>query len=162
MIMKTWFVKYLVLICMAWGLPAGAMEYQLPDLTGKTQSLQQFRGKWLVVNYWASWCKTCRLEFAELNALHDSGQDIVVIGINFESIEKAALRDFVAQQNIRYPVWLSEPVPETPLGRVPALPTTYIIDPSGKPIAGQVGLVSQQQLEDYIAEKRKSAAMVTN
>ena len=47
----------------------------------------------------------------------------------------------------------SEPVPVTALGKVPALPTTYIIDPDGKVVAGEVGLVSRQDLEDYIAGK---------
>jgi hypothetical protein len=48
----------------------------------------------------------------------------------------------------------SEPVPVTALGKVPALPTTYIIDPGGKVVAGEVGLVSRQNLEDYIAGKK--------
>jgi hypothetical protein len=48
----------------------------------------------------------------------------------------------------------SEPVPVTALGKVPALPTTYIIDPNGNVVAGEVGLVSRQDLEDYIASKK--------
>lgn len=64
------------------------------------------------------------------------------------------LQDFVAAQNISYPVLRSDPVRVTPIGPVPALPTTYIIDPGGKPVAGEVGIVTRQDLEDYIAGQR--------
>ena len=60
----------------------------------------------------------------------------------------------MAEQSIPYPVLHSEPVPVTALGKVPALPTTYIIDPDGKVVAGDVGLVSMQDIEDYIAGKK--------
>jgi hypothetical protein len=60
----------------------------------------------------------------------------------------------VAAQSIPYPVLRSEPAPSTPLGPVPALPTTYIINPDGKVVAGEVGLVTRQNLEDYIAGKQ--------
>jgi hypothetical protein len=77
-----------------------------------------------------------------------------VVGINFEEIGLRELKKFVAEQQIPYPVLRSEPVRRTPLGPVPALPTTYIIDPTGKTVAGEVGLVTQQNLEEYIAAQR--------
>ena len=81
-------------------------------------------------------------------------KDIVVVGVNFESIGNDQLKAFVAEKSIPYPVLRSEPVPVTALGKVPALPTTYIIDPDGKVVAGEVGLVSRQNLEDYITGKK--------
>jgi len=144
------------------GMQARAVDYRLPDLDGQMQSLEQYRGKWLIVNYWATWCKTCMKELPDLIATHNENKDndIAVVGINFESIGTQALRGFVDKHVIPYPVLLSKPVPATPLGRVFALPTTYIIDPNGKLVAGQVGLVSQQHLLDYISEKRISEANV--
>lgn len=137
-------------------LPAGAFDYALPDLEDRMQSLAQYRGKWLVVNYWATWCGTCRKELPDLIALHEHnrGGDIAVVGINFETIDAARLKHFVAQQGLEYPVLRSEPVPTTPLGAVPALPTTYIIDPQGKVVAGEIGIVTRQEIEDYIATQR--------
>ena len=133
-----------------------AVEYQLPDTEGQVQSLDQYQGKWVIVNYWATWCGTCLKELPDLVSLHENNKDrdIVVVGVNFESISKDQLKAFVAEQSIPYPVLRSEPVPSTPLGPVPALPTTYIINPDGKVVAGEVGLVPRQDLEDYIAGKQ--------
>lgn len=135
---------------------AHAVDYTLPDLDGRLQSLDQYRGKWVIVNYWATWCGTCRKELPDLISLHEKhrDKDIVVVGINFEDIGRQELQAFVATQNIPYPILRTRPVRTTPLGPVPALPTTYIIDPSGKTVAGEVGLVTQQNLEDYIASQR--------
>jgi thiol-disulfide isomerase/thioredoxin len=134
---------------------AQAVEYVLPDLQGRMQSLQQYRGKWLIVNYWASWCQSCIKEIPELNALHThlASQDVVVVGVNFESLDVASLQTVVRTAGIQYPVLRSEPVPETPLGRVPALPTTYIIDPQGAVVAGQVGVVTRKDIEMYLRKK---------
>lgn len=151
-------------LLMGSGLQARALEYQLPDLDGNMQSLSQYHGKWLVVNYWASWCKTCLKELPDLIELHEANKarDIAVIGINFETINPISLNRFVRQQKIPYPVLLSEPVALTPLGKVPALPTTYIVDPDGKIVAGQVGLITKQNIEDYIAEKRLTKTVAAN
>jgi len=133
-----------------------AVDYELPDVDGQMQSLDQYQGKWVIVNYWATWCGTCMKELPDLVSMHENNKDkdIVVVGVNFESIGNEQLKAFVAEQSIPYPVLRSEPVPVTALGKVPALPTTYIIDPDGKVVAGEVGLVSRQNLEDYIAGEK--------
>jgi thiol-disulfide isomerase/thioredoxin len=133
-----------------------AVDYVLPDIDGQMQALDQYLGKWVIVNYWATWCGTCMKELPDLVSLHEDNKDgdIVVVGVNFESISNERLKAFVAEQSIPYPVLRSEPVPVTAIGKVPALPTTYIIDPEGKVVAGEVGLVPRQGLEDYIAGQR--------
>ena len=138
------------------GMQVSAVDYKLPDLDGQMQSLEQYKGKWVIVNYWATWCGTCRKELPELISLHEANKDkdIVVVGINFESISPDKLRAFVDDQAIPYPVLLTEPIRVTPLGPVTALPTTYIINPDGKLVAGQVGMVGHQDLEAYINQNR--------
>ena len=95
-------------------------------------------------------------ELPDLVAMHENNKDkdVVVVGVNFEAISNGQLKAFVAEQSIPYPVLHSEPVPVTALGKVPALPTTYIIDPGGNVVAGEVGLVTQQDIEDYIGAKK--------
>ena len=137
-------------------LQVRAVEYELPDTHGQIQSLDQYKGKWLIVNYWATWCGTCMKELPELAGFHEDNKDsdAVVVGINFEFIEQEDLRKFVNDKSIPYAVLSAKPVRETPLGTVPALPTTYIIDPQGKVVAGEIGIVTQENLEDYIAQKK--------
>ena len=152
---RNWFVLLIPLLLLT-ASQVKAVDYALPDVDGQMQSLDKYQGKWVIVNYWASWCGTCVKELPDLVSLHEDNKDkdIVVVGVNFEAIGNDQLKAFVAEQSIPYPVLRSEPVPVTAVGKVPALPTTYIIDPEGKVVAGEVGLVTQQDLEDYIAGKK--------
>ena len=60
----------------------------MPDLSGKMRSLEDYRGKWVIVNYWATWCPPCQEEIPDLVDFHDSHKDTdaVVLGVNFEDI----------------------------------------------------------------------------
>jgi thiol-disulfide isomerase/thioredoxin len=138
---------------------AEPVDYSLPDVNGKKHSLADYRGKWVIVNYWATWCPPCQEEIPDLVEFHDrhKDDDAVVIGINFEDIGEEQLSAFVDSFLISYPVLRSEPLAVTPLGAVPGLPTTFIVAPDGSPVARQVGPVTGKQLEDYIARKKKDA-----
>jgi thiol-disulfide isomerase/thioredoxin len=138
---------------------AEPVDYSLPDLQGKEHSLADYRGKWVVVNYWATWCPPCQEEIPDLVDFHDrhKDNDAVVIGINFEDIGEEQLTTFVDSFMITYPILRSEPLAVTPLGDIPGLPTTFIIAPDGSPVARQVGPITGKQLDDYIARKKKEA-----
>ncbi|HHH43120.1 MAG TPA: TlpA family protein disulfide reductase [Gammaproteobacteria bacterium] len=138
---------------------AEPVDYQLPDLDGKMHALADYKGKWVIVNYWATWCPPCQEEIPDLVNFHDShkDKDAVVLGINLEDVGDEQLAAFVDSFMISYPVLRSEPLSTTPLGPVPGLPTTYIIAPDGSPVARQVGPVTKQQLDDYIARKKQAA-----
>ena len=155
-VMKKWLTIIISGLLLTVAVQARAVDYELPDLDDQQQSLDQYHGKWVIVNYWATWCELCMIELPYLASLHESNRegDVVVVGINFESINAKSLKAFVADNAIPYPVLRSEPNPKTPLGLVPALPTTYIIDPDGNIVAGEVGLVTRQSLEDFIAKRR--------
>ena len=133
-----------------------AVDYELPDVDGQMQTLDQYQGKWVIVNYWATWCTTCLKELPGLVSFHQNNKDkdAVVVGINFEDINMEELSTFIEDKSIPYPILSSKPVPVTPIGKVPALPTTYIINPEGKVVAGDVGIITQQDLENYIAGEK--------
>lgn len=138
---------------------AEPVDYRLPGLDGKVHSLADYRGKWVVVNYWATWCPPCQEEIPDLIEFHERHKsgNAVVIGINFEDIGTEQLSAFVDSYLISYPVLRAEPLPMTPLGPVPGLPTTYIIAPDGSPVARQVGPITGKQLEEYIERKQREA-----
>ncbi len=154
--MARWVIKFLVItfFMMCLSMQAGAVDYELPDTDGQIHSLDQYKGKWLIVNYWATWCGACMKELPELIDFHKSNNfDAVVVGINFETIDREKLKKFVSFKDIPYIVLNSDPVKKTPLGNVPALPTTYIINPQGKVVAGEVGIVTGENLATYISLK---------
>jgi peroxiredoxin len=134
------------------------VDFTLPDLEGKPRTLSEFRGKWVVVNYWATWCPPCREELPELEVFHANHQekDAVVLGVNLEKISPERLREFVEEQFISFPVLRGQPRSRTELGVVPGLPTTYLVDPEGRVAARQVGPLTLERLEKFI-EKLESA-----
>ena len=150
------FLLLVFILLIVLNFKAHSVEYELPDLNGQMRSLDQYKGKWVVVNYWATWCSTCMKEIPDLIEFYENNKDkgAVVVAINFETISLPKLKNVVDDLSLPFPVLVSEPVPRTPLGKVPALPTTYIIDPEGRVVAGDTGIVTRENLEDYINTKK--------
>jgi len=132
------------------------VDFTLPDLDGNPRSLSEFRGKWVLVNYWATWCPPCREEMPELEVFHASHKDddAVVIGVNMERVGEAELRAFVEEQFISFPVLRDKSRGRTELGTIPGLPTSFMVSPEGKLVARQVGPLTRQQLEDFLAKHK--------
>ncbi len=152
-----WMMACLLACAMPLAAVAEPVKLELPDLAGKSQSLEQYRGKWVVVNYWATWCPPCLEEIPDLVDFHDQhkDRDAVVVGVNYEDIGPERLSAFVDSYFMSYPVLRSDPFVNSPLGPIPGLPTTYIIDPDGNRVARQVGPLTREQLETYIESKKQ-------
>jgi thiol-disulfide isomerase/thioredoxin len=140
-------------------LADGPVDFTLPGLDGKPVSLSDYRGKWVVVNYWATWCPPCLEEIPDLVDLHEANSErLVVLGVNYEEVNEEYLREFVESHMMSYPVMRMEPLPVTPLGPVLGLPTTYIISPEGERAARQEGPVTRAAIEQYIERKEAERA----
>jgi len=139
-------------------LAAEPVDFTLENLDGEAVSLSDFRGKWVIVNYWATWCPPCLEEIPDLVQLYEDNRDtLVVLGVDFEEVNTEYLREFVDSHFMTYPVVRSEPLPVTPLGPVLGLPTTYIISPEGERVARQEGPVTREAIETYLDRKRGEA-----
>lgn len=150
-----------LLICLfvASTFPIGAQaepaDFTLPDMNGVKHNLSDYRGKWVVVNYWATWCPPCLSEIPELVDFHEDhkDKDAVVLGVNFEDIGSDGLKQFSEEYFMNYPVLQTKPGPRSALGPIPGLPTTYLISPTGEVIARQVGPVTAKLITDFIAQQ---------
>jgi len=132
--------------------PAHAVEMELEGIDGSNQQLSDFKGKWLVINYWATWCPPCIEEMPELQSFHDNYEkrDAMVIGINTELVGTDQLLGFLDDYFITYPIFTSPPVQESALGDIPGLPTTFLVSPQGEVVARQVGGVTREMIEKFI------------
>jgi peroxiredoxin len=150
------FVVFLALLLASGGLRAEVADFSLPDLEGEQRRLSEFRGKWVVVNYWATWCPPCREEMPELEVFHAGHEqsDAVVLGVNMERATTKQLRQFVDEQFLSFPILRDRPRSRTELGAIPGLPTTYLVNPQGVPVARQVGPVTAERLERFIENYR--------
>lgn len=136
--------------------PASAREpidFPLITLSGEEQSLADYRGRWVIVNYWATWCPPCREEIPELDMFHVNhrDKDAVVLGINFEDISKQELAEFIDEELIGYPIFHQRPQRQTPFGALSGLPTTFVVTPEGIPVAVQSGGITAERLERFIS-----------
>ncbi len=126
----------------------GAAEFALPDLDGRIHRLSQYQGRWVVVNYWATWCPPCLDELPELLEFHEAhAPRVVLLGVNYEDIGEQRLRRFVDDYFISYPVLRAEPDGSTFAGPLVGLPTTYLVSPEGRVVATRLGGVTRRSLE---------------
>jgi thiol-disulfide isomerase/thioredoxin len=119
---------------------------------GGSFDLSQHRGRWVVVNFWATWCNPCLKEIPDLAAMDAAHEEIEVIGLAFEEIERADMEAFLAKRPIPYPIAIVDTFgPPTDFGIPRGLPTTFLIAPDGKVAATHLGPVTSEDLLKDIA-----------
>ena len=148
--------------CLLWSAPVPAgyeadepVDFTLPVLGGGQAALADFRGHWVVVNYWATWCAPCRKEIPELSELHGDRDDITVLGLAFEDTEVETFEGFLAEFDVGYPILLVDVyAPPEPFGAPKVLPTTIVLDPAGRSVKTFLGPVTRHAIEDFIANSQ--------
>ena len=132
----------------------GTAEYPvlaLSTVEGGPYELAAHRGKWVVVNFWATWCGPCLKEMPELSALHTMRENIEVVGLAYEDIEPAQMRAFLKTHPVSYPIAiLNTSAPPKDFATPRGLPTTYLIAPDGKVAKQFLGPVSAREVEAVI------------
>lgn len=135
----------------------------LHDTNGNTLNTAQFKGKWVIINYWAAWCEGCVKEIPELNNFyaHNRNNNVLVFGANYDHIPMPDLAGWVDKERIAYPALVEDPGTVIKLGDIDVLPMTFIIDPHGKLVKSIVGPNTEKSLTDtlHLLQKNDEAAV---
>jgi len=124
--------------------PEPAPELVVHELSGKITTMNDLKGKVVLVNFWATWCPPCRVEIPELIKLQEQHRErLQVIGIS-EDEDPEQVREFVKTTGINYPVVMATPELIAAYGGVAALPTTFVVDTEGRVVQRHLGLLSAE------------------
>jgi thiol-disulfide isomerase/thioredoxin len=128
--------------------PIDVPTFTVTDLNGKTTSSAEWRGKVVLVNFWATWCPPCRAEIPDLIALQDKYRDkLVVLGVSEDEESIDVVKRFVADHHLNYPVVMSSPELRKLFPAVMALPTTFVLDRDGKMAQKNIGMLNARETE---------------
>ena len=111
-----------------------AHDFILKNLDGKEVSLQQFRGKYLLINFWATWCGPCKIEMPSLEILYGrfKSDKFDILGISNDMFGDRVVRPYVKANNLTFPMLLDQRMTVSHQYGIVSLPTTFLIDPKGK------------------------------
>ncbi len=130
-------------------------------LDGSQYDLAAHRGKWVLVNFWATWCNPCLKEMPELSALAAMREDIEVVGLAYEDIEPAEMKAFLLKHPVTYPIAILDTAnPPADFDEPRGLPMTWLIAPDGRVERKMMGPVTAAEIEEMIAAATGGSANV--
>lgn len=131
-----------------------AHDFNLPDLDGRQVTLAEFKGKPVIINFWATWCPPCRLEMPEFQRAFEEYQedDLVILAINEAEQAEVVSSFFYDQMGYSYTPLLDEEAKVAEAYGAIGLPATFFVNATGKVTAVHRGALTQAQLQNYLAE----------
>ena len=131
-----------------------APEFTLTDASGQPVKLSDFRGKVVLLNFWATWCVPCKAEIPMFTELQQSyrDRDFVILGVSMDEDGWESVKPYMAERKMNYRVMIGNPDLAQLYGGLESVPTTLIIDKSGRIAVTHVGLCSKSEYEGDIQE----------
>jgi peroxiredoxin len=129
-----------------------APAWKLLDLEGNTVSSEDFKGKVVILDFWATWCGHCGAEIPGLDELQSEYQKrgLAVIGISLDEEGADAVKDFVAKTGMNYRVLMGDEKVQQDFGGMDAIPVTFVIDRQGNIVKRHLGLTEKSEFEAEI------------
>lgn len=127
-------------------------NFLLKDMAGVQHQLTQYKGKWVLVNYWATWCPPCLEEVPDLVNLYDQHRqkDLMVLGVVFDYKDVSEVKAYVDDMLMSYPIVLGDDSVVEQIGAADVMPTTFIYNPKGKLVKIKRGIVTKPYIEGLI------------
>ncbi|MNO22399.1 Thiol-disulfide oxidoreductase ResA [compost metagenome] len=131
-----------------------APDFQLTDLTGNPVQLSDYRGKKVLVNFWATWCPPCKAEMPHMQRFYEdfSDDEVVVLGVNMTSIDKGmeAIEAFTKEYGLTFPIVLDQQGDVMDTYQITGYPTTYAIDQEGIIRAKFIGAIDYEMMKNTV------------
>ncbi len=159
------FSSRIILAALAISLFASsAIAFDLKDTAGQPQRLSDLKGKWVIVNFWATWCAPCVKEIPDFAAFAIAqGDKVRVLGVALDwdetgkrEADERKVKSFAKKVGLTYPLVLGDDKSEKVFGKMKGLPTTIIYDPNGKVVFQKTGTVTPEMLNRVVAGEKIS------
>ncbi|MFB0519476.1 MAG: peroxiredoxin family protein [Acidobacteriota bacterium] len=129
-----------------------APDFALPDLEGKTVKLSDFKGKVIIIDFWATWCPPCVKEIPHFIELYEQYKEngFQMIGIAIQSGSATNVKQFVEEHGINYPILMGNKEITREYGGINAIPTTFVIDRQGRIVQKYIGYRDKEVFENQL------------
>jgi peroxiredoxin len=129
-----------------------APDWTLKNLAGQTVSLSDFKGKVVVLDFWATWCPPCRAEIPHFIELQNEfkAKGVTIVGLSVDSIAPADVAKFAKDNGMNYPIVMADEKTATAYGADQGIPTTVVIDGKGNVVATHLGLTEKETFKGDI------------
>lgn len=152
--MYKFLLGFLMLVCsqLASAEVNAKSNFLLKDMIGVQHQLAQYKGKWVLVNYWATWCPPCLEEVPDLVNLYDQhkNKDLVVLGVVFDYKDVKEVNAYVDDMLMSYPIVLGDDSVVEQIGTADVMPTTFIYNPKGRLVKIKRGIVTKKYVENLM------------
>lgn len=129
------------------------------DTKGRSIDIAELKNKWIIINYWATWCDACLHEIPELNRFyrHSAAKNVVIYGVNYDHLTSNELLQASNDSGIHFPVLVDDPSLIWKIGATDVLPVTYIINPKGSIVKKFIGPTTEQALSEALDTLQQDA-----
>jgi len=126
-----------------------ASDFTLLNLNGEEVSLSDYRGQYVLINFWGTWCKYCDIEMPDLDRLDEENDDLIVLAVNVME-EKSLVENYIKEGGYKFPVVLDEDGKVAITYLVSSFPTSYFVDKEGILLGGVPGMMTYAQMNQLL------------